>query len=338
LKAVVDFAYTGSVVLAGSTVVAIIQAANLLQVEAVERAAVDFLVERLDAGNVLSAMALGTHLAVGALGRELRDKSRAWLNKNFGLVAAEPSFLELPAAEVAELVESDELEAKEEEAFEAITNWVKEDEAGRKAELDRLLPLVRFPLMADAPAAIMEEPLVSQHPLALQLMYEATPGFAKSRKAAGCPRLRHRVSIALAQAARNPELLALLGLPAGTPVGAVRAALNEPDEDEDWAGDLPIHIALYDEATGPELVRAMLDAGGDAMLGVPNTYSGHLPLHVAAWKSTRLAVVSLILARGPAGALRAKTQKGRTPLVVAEGFNGGPAAAEIVALLRAAMR
>ena len=36
LKAVVDFAYTGSVVLAGSTVVAIIQAANLLQVEAVE--------------------------------------------------------------------------------------------------------------------------------------------------------------------------------------------------------------------------------------------------------------------------------------------------------------
>ena len=71
LKAVVDFAYTGSVVVAGSTVVAIIQAANLLYVKAVERAAVDFLVERLDAGNVLSAMALGTHLAVGALGREL---------------------------------------------------------------------------------------------------------------------------------------------------------------------------------------------------------------------------------------------------------------------------
>ena len=161
LKAVVDFAYTGSVVLAGSTVVAIIQAANLLQVEAVERAAVDFLLERLDAGNVLSAMALETHLAVGALGRELRDKSRAWLHKNFGLVAAEPSFLALPAAEVAELVESEELEAKDEEVFESVINWVKEDEAGRKAELDRLLLLVRFPLMAGAPAAIMREPPVS---------------------------------------------------------------------------------------------------------------------------------------------------------------------------------
>ena len=78
LKAVVDFAYTGSVVLAGSTVVAIIQAANLLQVEAVERAAVDFLVERLDAGNVLSAMALGAHYSAGVICRGLQEQSWAW--------------------------------------------------------------------------------------------------------------------------------------------------------------------------------------------------------------------------------------------------------------------
>ena len=39
--------------------VAIIHAASLLQVDAVELAAVEFLLERLDAGNVLSAMALG---------------------------------------------------------------------------------------------------------------------------------------------------------------------------------------------------------------------------------------------------------------------------------------
>jgi hypothetical protein len=129
--------------------------------EAVERAAADFLVERLDAGNVLSAMALGMHLAVGAIGRELHDNSRAWLHKNFGLVAAKPSFLALPAAEVAELAESEDLEAKEETMFESVINWVKEDEAGRKAELDRLLPLVRFPLMTGAPAAMMGEALAS---------------------------------------------------------------------------------------------------------------------------------------------------------------------------------
>ena len=89
--------------------VAIIQAANRLQMEAVERAAVDFLVAGLDAGNVLDAMALGAHLAAGKIGRDLREKSRAWLNKNFGLVAAEPSFLQLPVAEVASCVDLDDL-------------------------------------------------------------------------------------------------------------------------------------------------------------------------------------------------------------------------------------
>ena len=73
-----------------------------------ERATVDFLVKRLVAGNVLSAMALGEHLSAGAIGRELRDKGRDWLNENFGLVAAGPSFLELPAAEVASFVASDD--------------------------------------------------------------------------------------------------------------------------------------------------------------------------------------------------------------------------------------
>jgi hypothetical protein len=278
-------------------------------------------------------MALGAHLAVGALGRELRDKSRAWLHKNFGLVAVEPSFLALPAVEVAELVESEELEAKEEEVFGSVINWVKEAEAGRKAELDRLLPLVHFPLMAEAGAAMMEEGLVSQHPLALQLMYELIPGFAKSEKAAGCLRLRLRVSGALKQAVRNPELLALLKLPAGAAPEKVRAALNKKDGD----GDVPIHDALRDPATGPELVRAMLDAGGEAMLGVPDRYKC-LPLHWAARNSRFPAVVALLLARGPAGALRAETEGGNTPLAFAEKFNRGPGVAEIKALLRAAMQ
>jgi hypothetical protein len=245
--------------------------------------------------------------------------------------------LALPAAEVAELVESEDLEAKEEEVFQSVINWVKEDEAGRKAELDRLLPLVRFPLMVDAPSAMMREALVSQHPLGMQLLYETTPGFAKSDITRLLrlrhPRLRPRGGGAAAQAARNPALLGLLELPAGAAPGAVRAALNKKNE----YGDLPIHDALRDAATGPELVRAMLDAGGEAMLAVPG-WNKSLPLHRAAVNSWSAAMVEILLARGPAGAARAKTATGRTPLAIAEQFNTGPAAAEIKALLRAAMR
>jgi hypothetical protein len=193
LKSIVDFAYTGKLELSGSSVVAIIQAANLLKVVAVERAAVDFLVERLDAGNILSAIALGAHLSAGEIGRDLRDKSRAWLNKNFGLVAAESSFLKLPVTEVVAYVESDELECPEEDVFAAVMAWVKKDEAERKGELSRLLPLVRFPMMADAPLLMKAEPVVvAQHPLAFELLSEAHPAFARSADTAVCPRLRPR--------------------------------------------------------------------------------------------------------------------------------------------------
>jgi hypothetical protein len=137
-------------------------------------------------------------------------------------------------------------------------------------------------------------------------------------------------------------LLQLLRLPAGAPAGVVHAALNT----KDWAGDLPIHDALRDAATGPELVHAMLDAGGEAMLAVPGS-GKWLPLHRAASHSRSPAVVEILLARGPAGAARATTHRpglfagpgaaGRTPLALAEEFNTGPAVAEIKALLRAAM-
>jgi ankyrin repeat protein len=136
-----------------------------------------------------------------------------------------------------------------------------------------------------------------------------------------------------AQAAPSPELLRLCGLPAGAPAAAVRAALNK----KDGYGDLPIHLALRGAATGPELVRQMLDAGGDAMLAVPNNYK-MLPLHRAAMHSQSPAVVALLLARGPAGVARAEDADGWTPLVWAERGNMGPGAEEIKALLRAAMR
>ena len=108
-----------------------------------------------------------------------------------------------------------------------------------------------------------------------------------------------------APAAPSPELLRLCGLPAGAAAPAVRAALNTPNA----YGDLPIHRALRDEAPGPELVRAMLDAGGDAMLAVPGQFKC-LPLHRAAGDSRSPAVVALLLARGPAGSSQGATDRG----------------------------
>ena len=96
------------------------------------------------------------------------------------------------------------------------------------------------------------------------------------------------------------QVIELLKLPAGAKPGEVHAALNKPNEH----GTLPIHFLLRDGDPGPGLVRAMLDAGGDAMLGVADDYRKYLPLHYAAWKLKNAggpAVVELLLARGPPG-------------------------------------
>ena len=90
---------------------------------------------------------------------------------------------------------------------------------------------------------------------------------------------------------------------------------------------------------GPGLVRAMLDAGGDAMLGVGDD-GKFLPLHYAAGflkNAGGPAVVELLLARGPPGSATSKDAGSGTPLVYAE-HNKGPVAEEIKALLRAATR
>jgi hypothetical protein len=90
-------------------------------------------------------------------------------------------------------VASDDLETPEEVIFGAVMGWVKEDEMGRKGELDRLLRLVRFPMMEEPGMVIAGEPLVvAQQPLAFNLLLETTAGFAESAEAAACPRRRPR--------------------------------------------------------------------------------------------------------------------------------------------------
>ena len=149
----------------------------------------------------------------------------------------------------------------------------------------------------------------------------------------------------------------------------VHAALNKKIFDAGGRyrrhfGSLPIHIALdgsfdgtnhFDgtrrnalPGAGPELVRAILDAGGDAMLRIENRDGlgdRKLPLHVAAEYSWSPAVIKLLLARGPTRpkygpnieylGQAQRNEMHRAPDCARH--NKGPAAEEIKALLRAAM-
>ena len=63
-------------------------------------------------------------------------------------MVADPSFAAQEAEAVASLIDRDEVDAAQEEVFGAVVRWVKADEGAQANDLDRLLPLVRFAMMA----------------------------------------------------------------------------------------------------------------------------------------------------------------------------------------------
>ena len=110
---------------------------------------------------------------------------------SFGPVVEDPSFLAAEAEAVASLVDRGEVNAAEEGVFGAVMRWVKEDDRMRTGALDRLLPLVWFPMMASI-EPMMAKPLFMQHPLGTQLAFECVQSFADSAAATGCRRLQPR--------------------------------------------------------------------------------------------------------------------------------------------------
>ena len=115
------------------------------------------------------------------------------------------------------------------------------------------------------------------------------------------------------------------------PVGEARDALNT----KGWRDNLPIHIALRYKDPDAKMVKLMLDVGGNDMLSA-RACANRLPLHMAAWWGTRPDVVELLVRRGPFGAVRAKSNKGDTPLMKAELRPEGPGKAVIVAAMKKA--
>ena len=145
----------------------------------------EFLADQLDPGNCFPAMALGLHLSESAAGRELHDRSVAFMCGSFGPKVSDPSFLAQGAEAVASLIDQDEVDVAEEEVFGAVVRWVKEDEGARAGALDQLLPLVRFPML-DSIVPLMAEPLFMGLPLSSQLLGECHASFLASAAAADC--------------------------------------------------------------------------------------------------------------------------------------------------------
>ncbi|GJQ72025.1 hypothetical protein Trydic_g3127 [Trypoxylus dichotomus] len=144
LEALINFAYSGRVVLDKSNVQSIMIGASFLQLNKVRDACANYLLQRLHPQN-----ALGIRQFADTLGcTTLVDSADKYIEQCFHEVSLSEEYLNLSVQEIKSLLQRNELRVEsEEQVFEACMRWVKFSES-RSQFLPELLAEVRLPLLS----------------------------------------------------------------------------------------------------------------------------------------------------------------------------------------------
>ncbi|XP_060856918.1 ring canal kelch homolog isoform X2 [Metopolophium dirhodum] len=173
LQLLVDYIYTGEIMVTNENVQVLLPAANILQLDYVKSACAKFLQTQLDPSNCIGIKAFADlHNCT-----KLMSSSEAFIHKHFLEVVKCDEFLYLSCEKVIQLISCDDLAVPfEEKVFECIVNWVKYDLNSRKDCLPKLMEHIRLPLIASKPDIlknIAEEPLLKNNPKCDKFVLEA---------------------------------------------------------------------------------------------------------------------------------------------------------------------
>jgi len=144
MESLINYAYTGKIVISTNNVQNLMMGASFLQLTRVRDACAEFLQYRLTPQNVLGIRQFAESL--GCL--NLVKSSEKYINKNFKPVSESEEFMTRPYEEIINLIKRDELNVVNEEfVFIAVMRWIKCDAETRSSLLPSLLVQVRLPLL-----------------------------------------------------------------------------------------------------------------------------------------------------------------------------------------------
>ncbi|XP_016655849.1 kelch-like protein 2 [Acyrthosiphon pisum] len=173
LELLLDYIYTGEIMVTKENVQVLLLGANLLQLDFVSGTCTEFLQKQLDASNCLSIRRFADlHNCT-----ELLSSSETFIKKHFLDVVKSVDFLSLSSEDVVKMISCNDLAVPlEENVFECVIKWVKHDLDQRKDFLPELMEHVRLPLLASRPDVlniVVEEHLLKNSPKCKDYMYEA---------------------------------------------------------------------------------------------------------------------------------------------------------------------
>ncbi|KAJ8275397.1 hypothetical protein COCON_G00100220 [Conger conger] len=144
LELLLEFVYTGSLVINAANAKALLEAANRFQFNTFCKVCVSFLERQLTVGNCLGV--LGMALAMRC--SELHSMAQAFALQNFTEVSAQDEILHVSKDDLVSYLSHDRLNTKAEELVcETAIRWVKQDPLSRVQYIPELLAVVRLPFL-----------------------------------------------------------------------------------------------------------------------------------------------------------------------------------------------
>ncbi|XP_060857520.1 ring canal kelch homolog [Metopolophium dirhodum] len=159
LQILIDFLYTGVITVTENNARVLLEAANLLQIQEVKDACVEFLQTQLCLTNCIDTYALADlHDCT-----ELIRRSELYIQQHFSHVVELDEFLSISSEQMVKLIASEELIVlSERKVFESVIQWVKHDVISRNCVLPQLMEHIRLPLTSKdyILKKVLNEPLI----------------------------------------------------------------------------------------------------------------------------------------------------------------------------------
>uniref|UniRef100_A0A3Q3GGD7 Kelch-like family member 29 n=1 Tax=Labrus bergylta TaxID=56723 RepID=A0A3Q3GGD7_9LABR len=144
LEMLLEFVYTGSLVIDSANAKTLLEAANKFQFNTFCKVCVSFLEKQLTAANCLGVLAMAEAMSC----TELHNMAKAFALQNFPEVAGQEEILSVSKEDLVSYLSNDSLNTKAEElVYETVIKWIKQDPDSRVQNLSELLAVVRLPFI-----------------------------------------------------------------------------------------------------------------------------------------------------------------------------------------------
>ncbi|XP_071116430.1 kelch repeat and BTB domain-containing protein 8-like [Haliotis cracherodii] len=141
LALVLDYIYTGQVVLTEESVQNLLSASNLFQLISLRDGCAEFMMNHVTVTNCIGVYFFAKCHECGVLAM----KAKEIINNKFSTLCKQQEFLSLPADKLVEIISDDDINVTTEETvYEACMEWLQHDTDGRLVHLVDIMNCVRF--------------------------------------------------------------------------------------------------------------------------------------------------------------------------------------------------